>query len=134
MWVKTTYCCCLCLLLIIRKSIYNLVLVQTHTSTQTPTCKRVQPSLVLQLLMKVSDNPPSSCTSQYVYQYLGASLQKTPLFNQGPRFMNFQTGSTNSINQTSRISASTNYLFTNQNKHISDECTQITVTVTTHQI
>ena len=35
--------------------------------------------------------PPSSCTSQYVYYYIGASLQKTPLFHQGPYFMNFQT-------------------------------------------
>ena len=57
MWVKTTCRCCLFLLLIIRKSVYNLVLVQTHTSMQASTCKRLQPSLVLQLLLEGSYNP-----------------------------------------------------------------------------
>jgi len=57
MWVKTTYCCRLCLLLIIRKSIYNFVLVQTYTSTQASTCRRLQPSLVLQLLLEGSYDP-----------------------------------------------------------------------------
>ena len=68
MWVKTTCCCCLCLLLIIRKSIYNILLVQTHTSTQASTCKRLQSSLVLQLLLEGSYNP------------LGSDLQKATTF------------------------------------------------------
>ena len=92
MWVKTTYYSHPCLLLVIRKSIYNLILVQTYTTTQAPTYRKLQPSLVLQLLLERELHHPSSCTIQYVYQYVGANLQKTPLFYQGPRFMNFQTG------------------------------------------
>ncbi len=52
--METTY---YCLLLIQEKPIYNLVLVQTHTSTQAPTCGSLQPSLILQLLLEVSYNP-----------------------------------------------------------------------------
>ena len=57
MWVKTTCCCHLCLLLILRKIIYKIVLAQTHNSTQASTCRRLQPSLVLQLLLEGSYNP-----------------------------------------------------------------------------
>ena len=39
------------------KPVYNLVLVQTHTSKQAPTYRRLQPSLVLQLLLEGSYNP-----------------------------------------------------------------------------
>lgn len=57
MWVKNTYCCRLCLISIIRKYIYNIILVQTHTSTQAPTYKRLQPSLIFQLLLEGNCNP-----------------------------------------------------------------------------
>ena len=93
MWVKTTYCCRLFLPLIIRKSIYNLVLVQTHTSTQASTCIRLQPSLILQLLLEGSYNPLAlvladmfTSTQALTYKRLRPSF-----FLQGPRFINFQT-------------------------------------------
>ena len=57
MWVKTTCCCRLCLLLIIRNSFYNLELVQTHTSTQASTCRRLQPSLVFRFYWKGATTP-----------------------------------------------------------------------------
>ena len=57
MWVKTTCYCRPCLLLIIRKFVYNFVLLQTHISTQAPTCKRLHPSLIFQLLLEWSYKP-----------------------------------------------------------------------------
>jgi len=57
MWVKTTCCCHLYLLLIIRKYVYSIVLVQTHTNTQASTRRRLQPSLFLQLLLEGSYSP-----------------------------------------------------------------------------
>ena len=41
----------------IKKTFYNNVLVQTHTSTQASTCRRLQPSLVYQLFLEGSFNP-----------------------------------------------------------------------------
>ena len=48
---------------IIKKTSYNHVLAQTHTSTQAPTCRRLQPSLVYQPLLEGSYNPLLSFTS-----------------------------------------------------------------------
>ena len=45
---------------IIWKTIYNIVLMQTHISTQASICRRLQPSLVYQLLLEGSSNPLSS--------------------------------------------------------------------------
>ena len=39
------------------------VLVQSYTSTQAASCRRLQPSLILQLLLERSYNPLSSYTS-----------------------------------------------------------------------
>ena len=94
MWVKTTYYCNFCLLLIITKSVYNIVLVQTHTSTEAPTCRMLLPSLILQLLLEGSYNPLALVlvvmfTSMQVPTY--RRLQPS-LFLQGPCFINFQTG------------------------------------------
>ena len=48
---------------IIKKTSYNYVLAQTHTSTQAPTCRRLQPSLIYQPLLEGSYNPLISFTS-----------------------------------------------------------------------
>ena len=42
---------------IIKKTSYNFVLAQTHTSTQAPTCRRLQPSLIFQLQLEGNSNP-----------------------------------------------------------------------------
>jgi hypothetical protein len=42
---------------IIKKTFYNNVLVQTHTSMQASTCRRLQPSLVYQPFLEGSFNP-----------------------------------------------------------------------------
>ena len=55
------------------------MLVQTHTSTRAPTYRRLQPSLVYQLLLEGSYNP---LTESFDLQH-----------HCGPRFINFQTGS-----------------------------------------
>ena len=47
----------------IKKTCYNHVLAQTHTITQAPTCRRLQPSLVYQPLLEGSYNPLLSFTS-----------------------------------------------------------------------
>jgi hypothetical protein len=44
-------------MIIIKKTFYNNVLVQTHTSTQASTCRRLQPSLVYQPFLEGSFNP-----------------------------------------------------------------------------
>jgi hypothetical protein len=44
-------------IIIIKKTFYNIVLVQTHTSTQASTCRRLQPSLVYQPFLEGSFNP-----------------------------------------------------------------------------
>ena len=44
-------------MIINKKTIYNNVLVQTHTSTQASTCRRLQPSLVYQPFLEGSFNP-----------------------------------------------------------------------------
>ena len=44
-------------IIIIKKMFYNIVLVQTHTSTQASTCRRLQPSLVYQPFLEGSFNP-----------------------------------------------------------------------------
>jgi hypothetical protein len=44
-------------IIIIKKTFYNFVLVQTHTSTQASTCRRLQPSLVYQPFLEGSFNP-----------------------------------------------------------------------------
>ena len=41
----------------IKKKSYNHVLAQTHTSTQAPTCRSLQPSLIYQPLLEGSYNP-----------------------------------------------------------------------------
>ena len=91
MWVKTTCCCRLCLLLIIRKSIYNIVLVQTHTSMQA--------SLVLQLLLEGSYNPLTLVLANMFTSTQAATYKRLrpSFFLQGPRFINFQTESINKI-------------------------------------
>jgi hypothetical protein len=43
--------------IIIKKTFYNIVLVQTHTSTQASTYRRRQPSLVYQPFLEGSFNP-----------------------------------------------------------------------------
>ena len=50
-------------ILLYRKTSYNHVLVQTYTSTQAPTCRRLQPSLVYQPHLEGSFNPLLSFTS-----------------------------------------------------------------------
>ena len=57
---------CRCLSLqyfIIEKKSYNHVLVQTYTSMQAPTCRRLQPSLIYQPHLEGSNNPLLSFTS-----------------------------------------------------------------------
>ena len=138
MWVKTTCCNRLYLLLIRNFFLHFFVLVQSYTSTQASTCKRLQPSLILQLLLEGSYNTlalvlADMFTSTQVSAY--RRLQPS-LFFQGPRFINFQTGSMNNINQTSSIFVSPNLLCTKQtesNSHFSECCTQKVVTVTRHQ-
>jgi hypothetical protein len=44
-------------IIIIKKTFYNNVLVQTHTSTQASTCRRLQPSLVYQPFLEGIFNP-----------------------------------------------------------------------------
>jgi hypothetical protein len=44
-------------MIIIKKTFYNNVLVQAHTSTQASTCRRLQPSLVYQPFLEGSFNP-----------------------------------------------------------------------------
>ena len=44
-------------MIIIKKTFYNSVLVQTHTSTQASTCRRLQPSIVYQPFLEGSFNP-----------------------------------------------------------------------------
>jgi hypothetical protein len=44
-------------IIIIKKTFYNFVLVQTHTSTQASTCRRLQPSLAYQPFLEGSFNP-----------------------------------------------------------------------------
>ena len=116
MWVKTTCCSRLCLLLIIRKfclqfctgaDLYQYAgfyLQKAATFSHFPATTRRE----LQ--------PPSSCTSRYVC--LVRRRRPTEgydllFFFQGPCFINFQTRSINniiSVIQTSNISASTNHL------------------------
>ena len=48
---------------IIKKTSYNHVLVQTQTSTQAPTCRRLQPSLVYQPFLEGSYDPLNSFTN-----------------------------------------------------------------------
>ena len=62
MWVQITCCCHLCLLLITRKYVYNLVLVQSHTSMHASTCRR------LQLLSFSSFYQKGATTPQLLYQ------------------------------------------------------------------
>lgn len=58
MWVKTTCCNRLYLLFNNKKLLFTIfVLVQTYTSTQASTYRRLQPSLVLQILLEGSYNP-----------------------------------------------------------------------------
>ena len=110
---------------IIKKTSYSQVLVKTHTSTHAPTCIRLQPSLVLQLLLEGSFNPLISFTSHswkgsttpwshlpttlgrellppdLIYQLPleGSYYPLTEVFNpqhhHGPCFINFHTGSNN---------------------------------------
>ena len=117
---------CRCLSLqyfIIEKTSYNHVLAQTHTSTQAPTCRRLQPSLVYQPLLEGSYNPLLSftrlswkgATNPYsrlpaspgrellppalVYQlplegsYYPLTEGFDPQHHYGRRFINFHTGS-----------------------------------------
>jgi len=57
MWVKTTYYNRLYLIFKNKKLLFTIfVLVQTYTSTQASTYRRLQPSLVLQLLLEGSYN------------------------------------------------------------------------------
>ena len=114
---------------IIKKTYYNHVLAQTHTSTQAPSCRRLQPSLVLQLLLEGSSNPLISFTSRswkgattswfrlpatpgrellppnLVYQqplegsYDPLTEGSNPKHHCRPRFINFHTGS-NSFHKT----------------------------------
>ena len=78
MWVKTTCCNRLYLPFKIRNFFLQFfVLVQSYTSTQASTCRRLQPSLVLQLLLEGSYNPLALVLAD-MYQYVGASLQKPP--------------------------------------------------------
>ena len=131
MWVKTTYCYCLCLILIITKYVYNIVLVQTYTSMQGSTCRRLQPSLILQILVEGSYNPltlvlADMFTSMQVVTY---RRLRPSLFLQAPCFINFQTGYINNIItviQSSNTSASTN-CFLNQPQ------SNQSITLTTHQ-
>ena len=137
MWVKTTCCNHLYLLFKLETSFYNFCIIavlyqyggfylqKATTFSRSP----ASPGRELQ---------PPQLLYQLMYQYVGVDLQKATTFSffQGPRFINFQTGSMN-INQSSSISASNNLLFpisTKSSKHFSDICTQNTVTVTTHQI
>ena len=131
MWVKTTCCCLLCLLLIIRKYVYNRVLVQTYTSTQASTCRRLQPSIILQLLLEGSYNPltlvlANTFTSTQVATY---KRLRTSFFLQGPHFIIFQTGSINNIItviQSSNKSSSNNHFMNQAQPNQS-------ITFTTHQ-
>jgi hypothetical protein len=44
-------------MIIIKKTLYNSVVVQTHTSTQASTCRRLQPSLIYQPFLEGRFNP-----------------------------------------------------------------------------
>ena len=66
---------------IINKTSYHFVVVQTHTSTQAPTCRKLQPSLILQPLLEGSSNPLTEGFD--------------PQHHRGPRFINFHIGSNN---------------------------------------
>ena len=55
---------------IIKKTSYNFMLVQTHTSMQAPTCRRLQPSLIYQPFLEGSYNPLFSFTN---YHWKGAT-------------------------------------------------------------
>ena len=82
MWVKTTCCYHLYLLLTIRKYVYNIVLVQTHTNKQASTCT-VQKVVTFSHSLASTGRDlqsPSSCTSQYAYQHVGVDLQKATTF------------------------------------------------------
>ena len=108
---------------IIKKTSYNHVLAQTHTSMQEPTCRRLQPSLIYQPLLEGSYNPLLSFTSliwkgattpfsrlpaspgrellplALVYQlplegsYNPLTEGFDPQHHHGPRFINFHAGS-----------------------------------------
>ena len=111
MWLKTT-CYCRLSSFNNNKIIFKIfVLVQSFTSTQASTYKRLQSSLIPHLLLEGIYNLialvlANMFTSMQVPAY--RRLQPC-LFFQGPRFINFQTGSINNI--ISNISASTNHLF-----------------------
>jgi len=115
MWVKTTCCNYLCLLLIRKLCLqFCTSAVLYHYAgfylQKATTFSRSPASLGREL------QPPSSCTSRCVYWYICTDLQKATSFSfffQGPHFINFQIGSINNI--ISNISASTNYLWTNHN-------------------
>jgi len=94
MWAKTTCCCHLYLLLIIRKSIYNLVLVQTHTSMEAPTYRGLQLSLVFQLLLEGSCNTLALVLANVINITLVPAYKRLrpSLFLQGPCVINFLTG------------------------------------------
>ena len=103
MWEKTT-CYNMSLSSLKRNFFYNgFVLVQSFTNTQAPTYRELQPSLVFQLFLEGSYNPLSYCTRWDTSMQATTCKRLQPsLCFQGPRFINFQTGSTN-INQTSAI-------------------------------
>ena len=107
------------------------------TSTRDATCRELQFSLVLQLSWKGAPTPlvlvPPWGTSTQAPTY--RRLQPSLCF-QGPRFINFQTGSTSNINQTSIFLHQPNSfspIKTESNKHFSVSCTENTVTVIKHQ-
>ena len=132
---------------IIKKTLYKHVLAQTHTSTQAPTCRRLQPSLVYQPLLEGSYNPLLSFTSlswkgaTTPYSRLSAFPGREPLppalvyqlplegsYNPltegfdlkhhcGPRFINFHTGS-NSFHTTQLVGHFSSYFQTGPTPHI----------------
>lgn len=109
---------------IIKKTSYNTVLARTHTSTQAPTCRRLQPYLILQHPLEGSSNPLIKFTnthwkgaptpSSHLLAPIGRELHPLDMIYQlplegsfnfliegsnpqhfcGPRFINFHIGST----------------------------------------
>ena len=135
MWVKTT-CCNRLYLPFNKKLIFTIfcngaVLKQyTGFYLQKDTTFSNSPASLGRELQ-----PPSSCTSWCISTKVLTYRRLQPsLFFQGPRFINFQTGSMNNINQV-YLHQPISFVQTNteSTNHFSECCNQKIVTITRHQ-
>ena len=78
---------------IIKKTSYNHVLAQTYTSTQAPTCRRIQPFLVTSLSWKGATTPCSRLPATTGGELQPPYWRLDPQYHCRPHFINFQTGS-----------------------------------------